>query len=90
MNCIGRTPRSLIAGLMWIAVKDGQFFVRHVCQDSDGLTTYGWTHHNGRDYGRQWIVDNDLMLETSFIKSKDLDSGYGGDWAVRVDVQSKK
>ncbi|KAL8142455.1 hypothetical protein V2J09_015487 [Rumex salicifolius] len=84
-----RTPKSLIAGMMWIAVKDGQFFIRHVCQDSDGLSTYGWTHHNGRDYGRQLIVDNDLTLETSFIKSKDQDSGYGGDWAVRVDVQSE-
>ncbi|KAK6160390.1 hypothetical protein DH2020_003771 [Rehmannia glutinosa] len=50
---VARTPQSLLAGLMWIGVKDGRYFMRHVCQDSDELKTYGWTHHNGRDYGRQ-------------------------------------
>ncbi|GMH20778.1 hypothetical protein Nepgr_022620 [Nepenthes gracilis] len=83
-----RSPRSLIAGLMWIGIKDGRFFMRHVCQDSDELNTYGWTHHNGRDYGRQLLVDRHLTLETSFFKSKLQGSGYGGDWAVRVDVRS--
>ncbi|XP_021746583.1 mannosyl-oligosaccharide glucosidase GCS1-like [Chenopodium quinoa] len=85
-----RTPQSLIAGLMWIGVKDGQYVMRHVCQDSDNLNTYGWTHHNGRDYGRQLIVDQGLTLETSFLKLREKGSGYGGDWAVRIDLQSKK
>ncbi|XP_074302303.1 mannosyl-oligosaccharide glucosidase GCS1-like isoform X1 [Silene latifolia] len=85
-----RTPKSLIAGLMWIGVKDGRYHMRHVCQDSDDLGTYGWTHHNGRDYGRQLIVDNGLTLETNFVKSKVEGGGYGGDWAVRIDVQSEK
>lgn len=85
-----RTPQSLIAGLMWIGVKDGQYVMRHVCQDSDDLGTYGWTHHNGRDYGRQLIVDHGLTLETEFLKLREKGSGYGGDWAVRIDVQSKK
>lgn len=64
--------------------------MRHVCQDGDGLSTYGWTHHNGRDYGHQVIVDQDLTLATSFMKSNADGSGYGGDWAVRIDVQSEK
>ncbi|XP_074295640.1 mannosyl-oligosaccharide glucosidase GCS1-like [Silene latifolia] len=85
-----RTPKSLIAGLMWIGVKDGQYHMRHVCQDSDDLATYGWTDHNGRDYARQRIVDNELTLETSFVKSKVEGAGYGGDWAVRIDVQNDK
>lgn len=85
-----RTPQSLLAGLMWIGVKDGQFALRHVCQDSDELSTYGWTHHNGRDYGRQLIVDHGLTLETSFMKSKVEGSGYGGDWAVHINVHSDK
>ncbi|XP_022725562.1 mannosyl-oligosaccharide glucosidase GCS1-like isoform X2 [Durio zibethinus] len=84
-----RTPRSLIAGLMWIGIKDGRYFVRHVCQDSDGLSTYGWTRHNGRDFGHQLLVDQDMTLATSFLKSKMDGSGYGGDWAVRIDVQSQ-
>lgn len=84
-----RTPQSLLAGLMWIGVKDGRYFMRHVCQDSDELTTYGWTHHNGRDYGRQVLVDQKLTLTTSFLKSKEKESGYGGDWAVRIEAQSE-
>ncbi|GMP82395.1 hypothetical protein CsSME_00036720 [Camellia sinensis var. sinensis] len=85
-----RTPQSLVAGLMWLGLKDGRYFMRHVCQDSDELKTYGWTLHNGRDYGRQMLVDQDMTLTTSFLKSKEDGSGYGGDWAVRIDVQSEK
>ncbi|KAI8012468.1 Mannosyl-oligosaccharide glucosidase GCS1 [Camellia lanceoleosa] len=48
-----RTPQSLVAGLMWLGLKDGRYFMQHVCQDSDELKTYGWACHNGRDYGRQ-------------------------------------
>ncbi|XP_030497086.2 mannosyl-oligosaccharide glucosidase GCS1 [Cannabis sativa] len=82
-----RTPRSLVAGLMWIGIKDGRYFMRHVCQDSDDLSKYGWTQHNGRDFGNQVIVDKDMTLTTSFLKLKQEGSGYGGDWAVQVDVQ---
>ncbi|KAI8004652.1 Mannosyl-oligosaccharide glucosidase GCS1 [Camellia lanceoleosa] len=70
-----RTPQSLVAGLMWLGLKDGRYFMRHVCQDSDELKTY---------------VDQDMTLMTSFLKSKEDGSGYGGDWAVRIDVQSEK
>ncbi|PIN15118.1 Glucosidase I [Handroanthus impetiginosus] len=85
----GRTPQSLLAGLMWIGVKDGRYFMRHVCQDSDELKTYGWTHHNGRDYGNQVLVDQNLKLTTSFLKSTEKESGYGGDWAVRIEAQNE-
>ncbi|OMO60462.1 Glycoside hydrolase, family 63, partial [Corchorus capsularis] len=84
-----RTPRSLIAGLMWLGVKDGRYFMRHVCQDSDELSTYGWTSHDGRDFGHQRLVDQDMTLATSFLKSKEDGSGYGGDWAVRINVQNQ-
>lgn len=90
LDYIYRTPQSLIAGLMWIGIKDGQYFLRHMCQDSDGLSTYGWTDHNGRDYGRQVIVDQGLSLTTSFLKEKGHGSGYGGDWAVRINMQNEK
>ncbi|XP_024027588.1 mannosyl-oligosaccharide glucosidase GCS1 [Morus notabilis] len=85
-----RTPRSLIAGLMWLGIKDGRYFMRHVCQDSDEMSLYGWTHHNGRDFGHQVIVDQEMTLATSFLKSKQEGSGYGGDWAVRIDLQNEK
>lgn len=63
--------------------------MRHICQDSDELSTYGWTHHNGRDFGHQLLVDQDMTLATSFLKSKGVGSGYGGDWTVRINVQSQ-
>lgn len=85
-----RTPLSLIAGLMWIGLKNGQYFLRHVCQDSDELRTFGWTAHNGRDYGRQVLVDHGLFLTTSFLKEKGESSGYGGDWAVRLDANNER
>ncbi|MCL7038478.1 hypothetical protein MKW94_002441 [Papaver nudicaule] len=85
-----RTPRSLIAGLMWIGVKDGRYVMRHICEDSDELSRYGWTHHNGRDFGRQVIVDHGMTLTTDFLKVKGEGSGYGGDWAVRIDAQHDK
>ncbi|XP_022151803.1 mannosyl-oligosaccharide glucosidase GCS1-like [Momordica charantia] len=85
-----RTPRSLLAGLMWLGVKNGRYFMRHVCQDSDELSSYGWTHHNARDFGHQVLVDQDMTLATSFLKTKESGSGYGGDWTVRIEVNSKK
>ncbi|KAL3368651.1 hypothetical protein AABB24_009474 [Solanum stoloniferum] len=83
-----RTPQSLVAGLMWLGVKNERYFMRHVCQDSDELKQYGWTSHNGRDYGHQVLSEQTMTLTTSFLKSKDHGSGYGGDWAVRIGVQS--
>lgn len=85
-----RTPQSLIAGLMWIGVKDGRYHLRHVCKHEDDLSTYGWIKHNGRDFGRQVLADHGMILATEFLKSKGDGSGYGGDWAVRIDVQVDK
>lgn len=84
----GRTPRSLVAGLMWLGLKDGRYHMRHVCQDSDGLSKYGWVQHNGRDFGHQVLIDQDMTLSTSFLKTRGEGSGYGGDWAVRIGVQN--
>ncbi|KAL3501026.1 hypothetical protein ACH5RR_035475 [Cinchona calisaya] len=83
-----RTPQSLVAGLMWIGSTNGRYSMRHVCQDSDELKTYGWTEHNGRDYGHQVLVDQEMTLQTSFLKSKEHGSSYGGDWAVRIEVEN--
>ncbi|XP_010531615.1 PREDICTED: mannosyl-oligosaccharide glucosidase GCS1 [Tarenaya hassleriana] len=85
-----RTPQSLVGGLMWIGVKDGMYVMRHFCENSDDLSSYGWREHNGRDFGRQELVEQDMILETSFLKSKRDSLGYGGDWAVRIDVKNNR
>ncbi|KAL9328875.1 hypothetical protein ACSQ67_003878 [Phaseolus vulgaris] len=85
-----RTPKSLMAGLMWVGVKDGRYHLRHVCRHEDELSTYGWTKHNGRDFGNQVLVDHGMTFTTRFLKSKVEGSGYGGDWAVRINVEIDK
>ncbi|VAH68854.1 unnamed protein product [Triticum turgidum subsp. durum] len=85
-----RTPRSLLAGLMWLDMRNGQYSLRHTCQDFDKLIKHGWEAHNGRDYGRQELIDHALRLTTSFLKEKGEGSGYGGDWVVRLDAQDKR
>lgn len=40
--------------------------------------------------GNQEIVDQGLAITTYFLKSQTPESGYGGDWAVRVKVAEKK
>ncbi|CAL5433583.1 unnamed protein product [Camellia sinensis] len=46
---------------------DGRYFMRHVCQDSDELKTYGWTCHNGQDYGRQMGTGSKLSEEMQTV-----------------------
>ena len=50
-------PRSVVAGVMWFTY-DGQLNVRHSCEHGDHLRKYGWSHHNGRSFGQQEILDN--------------------------------
>ncbi|XP_024535407.1 alpha-glucosidase 2 isoform X1 [Selaginella moellendorffii] len=81
-----RTPKSLLAGLMWLGIKDGYYALRHTCEDSDGLKRYGWVRHDGISYGRQVILDQNMNITTFFSKSWNDGSGYGGDWSVRVNL----
>ncbi|CAF2160669.1 unnamed protein product [Brassica napus] len=87
-----RTPQSLVAGLMWLGDEkdDGkQHVMRHFCENSQDLKSFGWREHNGIDFGRQELLDQDMILETSFLKSKEGSLGYGGDWSVRINLINK-
>ncbi|CAH2038653.1 unnamed protein product [Thlaspi arvense] len=85
-----RTPKSLVAGLMWLVTRDGKPVVRHFCENKDkgGLKSFGWKEHNGIDFGRQDLLESELELTTSFVKSKVGNLGYGGDWSVRINVKN--
>ncbi|CAH8253646.1 unnamed protein product [Arabidopsis lyrata] len=83
-----RTPKSLVAGLMWLVMKDGKQVMRHFCENSADLKSFGWREHNGRDFGRQELFEQDMVLETSFVKSKEGSLGYGGDWSIRINVKN--
>ncbi|WZZ72080.1 hypothetical protein YC2023_083450 [Brassica napus] len=87
-----RTPQSLVAGLMWLGDEkddDGKHVMRHFCENSQDLKSFGWREHNGVDFGRQELLDQDMILETSFVKSKEGSLGYGGDWSVRINRINK-
>jgi mannosyl-oligosaccharide glucosidase len=56
--------------------------IRHTCEQSDGLTSYTYTKHDGRRYAVEELVDgkNNVKLEVSFLKNE-----HGDGWAVRVE-----
>jgi len=43
--------------------------VRHACKHDHHLQAWGWDDHNGRDFGRQFIGDDDLNLVRGGIAS---------------------
>jgi hypothetical protein len=55
--------------------------IRHTCEQSDSLTSYAYTQHDGRTYSTQDLVDgkNNVKITTKFLKSE-----RGDGWAVRV------
>ncbi|KAG2438869.1 hypothetical protein HYH02_010667 [Chlamydomonas schloesseri] len=86
-----RTPKGLVSGLMWFDPDDfatlQQYRVRHEASQGDGLGSYGWKRHDGRNYGQQILVDNDYNITLSMLKTFGEDSGPGGDWSLRLQLR---
>jgi mannosyl-oligosaccharide glucosidase len=80
-----RSDRPLEVGLLWTAVarrghaESAVESLRYECEQNDEIQPYGWLEHNGRDYGREEIVDRqfDVHLNVSFLQQ-------GDDWSARV------
>lgn len=62
-------------------------FIRHWCKMEDGLQKYGWLQHDGKNFGVQEIHDDNVLIETSFIKF--YTGKFGGEWTARINVQAK-
>jgi mannosyl-oligosaccharide glucosidase len=64
-----------------LALKD-HAEIRHTCEQSDALSSYTYTKHDGRYFSTQDIVDgkNNVKFVTSFLKTPD-----GHNWAVRIE-----
>ncbi|KAJ2646755.1 Processing alpha glucosidase I [Coemansia sp. RSA 1250] len=79
-----RVPNSLLSGLIWFGLDDQRNWqkTRHSCELGDNLSEYGYSRHNGRDFGEQKMVDTDQGVEitSTFIK---VPGSGGGSWAVR-------
>eukprot|EP01090_Pellita_catalonica_P013609 TRINITY_DN3275_c0_g1_i1.p1 TRINITY_DN3275_c0_g1~~TRINITY_DN3275_c0_g1_i1.p1 ORF type:complete len:808 (+),score=126.14 TRINITY_DN3275_c0_g1_i1:99-2426(+) len=79
-----RHAESPLFGMMWFDASrlDGFEGMRHFCSEGDHLRKYGWLQHDGREYGRQQIIDSFVTLTTEFVKQPS--NGTGGDWTLRV------
>ncbi|NXO59701.1 MOGS glucosidase, partial [Aramus guarauna] len=75
-------PSTVSPGLMWLQQGEGGGSLRHTCEQSDGLSRYGWLMHDGENFGVQEIRDGDLFLKTEFVKRPG--GEHGGDWSWRV------
>uniref|UniRef100_H2ZJN7 Mannosyl-oligosaccharide glucosidase n=1 Tax=Ciona savignyi TaxID=51511 RepID=H2ZJN7_CIOSA len=80
-----KSPRSLVTGLMWLKQHEryqNELPLRHTCEHGDKLLRYGWTAHDGENFGIQDMVEQGYIIRTSFVKK----SGglHGGDWTWRV------
>ncbi|KAI9505236.1 glycoside hydrolase [Coemansia spiralis] len=79
-----RQPNSLLSGLMWFGLDNQRNWesIRHSCELGDNLSEYGYSRHNGLDFGEQAMVDTDQGVEinSEFIK---VPGENGGSWAVR-------
>ncbi|NWW97056.1 MOGS glucosidase, partial [Rhynochetos jubatus] len=69
-------------GLMWLQQGAGGGGLRHTCEQSDGVSRYGWVMHDGENFGLQEIRDGGLLLTTAFVKRPG--GRHGGDWSWRV------
>jgi mannosyl-oligosaccharide glucosidase len=57
---------------------------RHWCENGDNLDKFGWTKHDGHNFGIQEILDGPVRIETSFIKSE-----LENDWTARISMSNR-
>lgn len=64
--------------------------IRHTCEQSDALSSYTYTQHDGRRYAAQTLVDgkNNVRMNVTFLKANGEDSNGGWEWAVRIEGDS--
>ena len=80
-----RSQKSPVFGLMWFSQFSGiPPTIRHWCNQGDGLLKYGWTAHDGVNFGVQEIHDHHYSIVTEFVKRAG--GSHGGDWTTRIRV----
>ncbi len=72
-----------------VNLKRGHLGLRHWCEQSDDVDSFGWTKHNGLDFGQQKIYDRGLKLTTEFVKKPE-NGDNGGEWSARIRVERQK
>jgi mannosyl-oligosaccharide glucosidase len=83
-----RSENPLNIGMMWFNQFNNKFQIRHGCDQGDGLSKYGWTAHDGRNFGIHDVYessDNRFQIRNSWVKRSG--GSHGGDWTVRTTVE---
>lgn len=60
------------------------WYFRHWCEAGDNLDKFGWTKHDGRNFGIQEIIDGPIQIETSFVKSE-----MDNEWTARISIVNR-
>ncbi|EGC37795.1 hypothetical protein DICPUDRAFT_53711 [Dictyostelium purpureum] len=81
-----RSIEPINTGLIWSTPNINYGFNRFnykTSQGGDGVASYKWLKHDGKNFGVQEIQDSkgNLNLTTSFVKKS---GKKGGDWSIRV------
>ncbi|CAB4068720.1 MOGS [Lepeophtheirus salmonis] len=74
-----RAPKDLLVGIMWMSPKES---LRHWCEQSDDLESFGWLQHDGENFGYQELIDKSVILKTSFVKKAER-------WTAKIKAESK-
>ncbi|CEH15579.1 Glucosidase I [Ceraceosorus bombacis] len=77
-----RLPDSPLFAFSWHGLQDYNTFSNtrfEAGQGGDDIESYGWTHHDGRGYGKEWIVDTkvNVRLQLEWIRES-----HG--WTARI------
>lgn len=53
----------------------------------DRLPQYGWTQHNGVDFGVHDVRDDGYSIVTEFVKRNG--GRHGGDWSAKIKARTQ-
>lgn len=84
-----RSADPLNVGMMWFNQMARHFSLRHWCDHNDKMAKYGWTAHDGRNFGIHDVyenTENQFHIRNSWVKRHG--GKHGGDWTVRTKVSS--
>ena len=76
------SPVPISTGLMWYA-KGDLSKIRHTAEMNDNLKRWGWSAHNGQDFGRHALLDPKAQIHLTTEYMADQDSASNS-WAMRI------
>uniref|UniRef100_A0A5K3ES20 Mannosyl-oligosaccharide glucosidase n=1 Tax=Mesocestoides corti TaxID=53468 RepID=A0A5K3ES20_MESCO len=79
-----RSPNSTVFGLIWASSDEQSVHLRHQCKHAQGVQSYNWIEHDGRNYGIESIISGNHNITVTFVKRSNVPNG--GDWSARISV----